>query len=446
MINPTLPSNIHIEKVGNKGGKPIYFVLDPDLPSWVFLNQDGVDILQLCDGQHNEKAIAADIVKQHQGFTTAEVLPVVHSFLENMRQNKMLDQPKVEKRENTFRGIALEITQQCNLRCRHCYLSAGNVAADELSTEALKELLASVKAMGGISVAFGGGEPLMRDDCLELLRYATDLGLLISLGTNGTLIDRPMAKAIAQIPLKVQVSLDGATAPTHDRIRGKGNFELAVRGIDYLIEEGMAKDLLIAYTAMKPNVREVPQIIDFALERKIPVIQFPPLTSSGRAKKRWEELRLSAEDQLWFWEYIYNRAQTLKGKMDLLADCFSMSIQRSGEPHQCTIGTQLRIDPVGNIYPCQCFHFGTEFWLGNVQETPLKEVVNGQKIETIKSLSFNRPTLIEECNTCLWKNFCGSGCMGNAFETKGDALATSSCEVRKRWIERLFEVEWERVK
>lgn len=441
MTNPVLPKKLHVEKVGEKNGDPIYFVLAPDQPSWVFLNQDGLDILQCCDGHQTPQKIAATIADQRRQFTAEEVMPVVESFLDNMRASKILDQPLAELNDNAFRGIALEITQQCNLRCRHCYLAAGRVAEDELSTAELKALLRSLKEVDGISVAFGGGEPLMREDCLELLEYATSLGLIISLGTNGTLIDRNLAQAIARLPVKVQVSLDGATAQTHDKIRGKGNFALAVRGIDHLIAEGKAKDLLIAYTVMKPNVYEVPKIIEFAMERQIPVIQFPPLTSAGRARKRWNEIRLSDEEQLWFWEYITGKAQELRGQMDLLADCFSMNIHRSGEPHQCTIGTQFRIDPVGNIYPCQCFHFGEHFWLGNVKGTSLREVITGQKIKEIKALSFNRPSLIEACNNCLWKNFCGSGCMGNAYESTGNALRPSSCSVRKKWMEHLFEVE-----
>ena len=438
---PTIPPHLHIEKVGEKNGDPVFFVLDPDLPSWVFLNQDGLDILTQCDGKHTPQAIAEGISTQHQQLSPSEVLPVVTSFLEDMKTNKILFQQPAERNENRFRGIALEITQACNLRCRHCYLTAGQSAEDELSTSQLKTILREVKELEGISVAFGGGEPLMREDCVELLEYAASLDLLISLGTNGTMIDREMAKTLAALPLKLQISLDGATPETHDYIRGKGSFDKSVRGIDLLIEEGMAEDLLIAYTAMKPNVYEVLQIIDFALDRGIPVIQFPPLTSSGRATQHWEDLRLSKEERLWFWEFITNKSKELRGTMDLLADCFSMAIHRNGKPHQCTIGTQLRIDPVGKVYPCQCFHFGSQFCLGDLQAQPLEEIVYGQKIRRIKALSFKRPTMIEECKNCLWRNFCGGGCMGNAFERTGSALNSSSCEVRKQWIERLFEVE-----
>jgi radical SAM protein with 4Fe4S-binding SPASM domain len=445
MNNPQLPPHIHIEKVAEKEGKPIFFVLDPDQPSWVFINRDGLDILEQCDGQNSPFSIAETIATKHRSFAAKEVLPVVDSFLDNMRSSKIIDQEPSQKTENKFRGIALEITKKCNLRCKHCYLEAGNQADQELSTKEIKRLLDNLKSIGGISVAFGGGEALMRDDCIELMEYAISKDLLISLGTNGTLIDRPLAKKLARLPIKIQISLDGATEATHDYLRGKGSFAKTLKGIDYLIEEGLSNDLLIAYTPMGPNVKEVPLIIDFALEKGISIIQFPPLTASGRAKNRWKELNLTKDEKLWFWKYITQRASELKGKMDLLADCFSMNIHRSGVPHQCTIGTQFRIAPDGNVYPCQCFHFGSQFCLGNLREKGLDKMVYGQKIKRIKALAFKRPALLAECKTCLWTNFCGGGCIGNAYENTGNALNTSSCPARKQWIEHLFEVELEKV-
>jgi radical SAM protein with 4Fe4S-binding SPASM domain len=192
---------------------------------------------------------------------------------------------------------------------------------------------------------------------------------------------------------------------------------------------------------MKPNLNEIPDIINFALERQIPVIQFPPLTSSGRAKKRWNELRLSNDEMLWFWEFVFKRSEELRGKMDLLADCFSININNIGTPHRCSIGTQFRVDPEGYVYPCQCFHYGSEYCLGNIKEINLKSIVYGQRIKEIKEICFQRPLNIEECRKCKWRNFCGSGCMGNIFERDGTILKPESCDVRKKWVEKLFEIK-----
>ena len=165
-----------------------------------------------------------------------------------------MDENPHEAPMNQFTGLALEITRKCNLRCIHCYLAAGHAGNSKLTMQEIKELLKSVKDLGGISVAIGGGEPLMRDDCIEIIEYAASQDLLISLGTNGTLIDEELAKVLSDLPIKIQISLDGAHKTTHDRVRGEGSFDLTVKGIDNLINEGMEKDILIAYTPMKINV------------------------------------------------------------------------------------------------------------------------------------------------------------------------------------------------
>lgn len=452
LMCPSLSKNVYIEKIAqNNGEKEIFFVLDPDKPSWVFINRDGLKILDLCNGKHSKEQISQIISNKFQ-IDYKYSYDIVDSFLSNMEKNKILYNEDAEKMNNNkFRGIALEITGKCNLECVHCYLSAEKISArhddeEDLSFEEIKQILEAVKKLGGVSVALSGGEPLLRDDWLDIISCADSLDLMISLGSNGTLIDGEMAELISNYPVKIQISLDGATKEVHDLVRGAGSFKRAVKGIDHLVDVGMAKDMVIAFTPMKINYKEINSIIDFALEREIPVIQFPPLSPSGRAKEKWDELKLSSEETFWTWELLSKRSSELRGRLDLLADCFSINLNNPGNPHRCSIGTQLRVDPKGNVYPCQCFNSGNEYCLGNLKKTNLNEMVLGQKIQEIKKICFQRPMNIKECEDCNWKNFCGSGCMGNAYELNGDVLKPESCEIRKKWIDKFFEKKIDGIK
>jgi radical SAM protein with 4Fe4S-binding SPASM domain len=264
---------------------------------------------------------------------------------------------------------------------------------------------------------------------------------MVSIGTNGTLIDQGISQRLAEYQLKIQISLDGATPETHDKLRGKGAFSQAIKGLDLLLSQDLGKDIVIAFTTTKLNMEEIPDIIQFGLERSIPVIQFPPLSPSGRAKANWDDLKLSSEETLDFWTIVAEKAEELKGRMDLLADCFSMNISRSGIKSRCSIGTQIRVDPAGYIYPCQCFHAGQKYCLGNIRKSNFEEIAAGQKLRNVKQECFERTNLIEECRECPWKNFCGSGCMGSAYETTGTSLSPNECETRKQWIQGLFKKE-----
>ena len=120
-------------------------------------------------------------------------------------------------------------------------------------------------------------------------------------------------------------------------------------------------------------------------------------------------------------------------------------INNLGNPYRCSIGSQLRIAPNGDVYPCQCFHFGSEYRIGNVKKQSLEEIVNSKKLREIIKTCFARPSKIDQCKVCRWRNFCGAGCMGNAFEVNGTIWSLDSCNVRKQWIEKLFQAKFNEI-
>lgn len=444
---PKISEQLFVEK-RNFRDEQVYFILDPNKPSWAFINKDGLEILNLCNGKNKIHEIS-EIIADKYAINQKDALKGVEYFLNSMVDIQVVhyNETEVDTLEtasaNSFRSLAIEITKECNLRCVHCYLPAGDAAEDELTTEEIKDLIKSSKELGARSVSIGGGEPLMRPDYIEIIKYALSLNLLVALGTNGTLINEKTAETLSRLPIKIQISLDGARKEIHDRIRGKGSFDSVVKGLNNLIEKGMGKDIVIAFTPMSLNADDIPELIDFVLDKGIQVIQFPPLSSSGRAKASWDELRLSDDKRLWFWDYILQRSKELRGIIDLLVECFSVDINNPGNPYRCSIGSQLRIAPTGDVYPCQCFHFGSEYCIGNIKKQSLEEMVKGQKLKEIIKTCFARPSKIDECKECRWKNFCGAGCMGNAFEVSGTVWSTDFCNVRKQWIEKLFQAKFD---
>ena len=113
-----------------------------------------------------------------------------------------------------------------------------------------------------------------------------------------------------------------------------------------------------------------------------------------------DELRLSDDGRLWFWDFISEKAKEVKGELDLLAECFAMDIHNHDNPYLCSIGSQLRIAPNGDVYPCQCFHFGSEYHIGNVKRQHPGEIVIGQKLKEIVRTSFIRHLMIDQCKEC----------------------------------------------
>jgi radical SAM protein with 4Fe4S-binding SPASM domain len=438
---PMAGERLYREALGPPSGQA-HFVLDPEAPAWAVLNEAGLRVLDLCDGHRSVDQIAGEIAAATGG-DVQFLRPEVGAFLSQLAAARLLGAVPPEAQgelpaANRFRGVAIEITRACNLACRHCYLAAGDPGDHALTTVQLETAIREVKEAGGISVSIGGGEPLLHPDWQRIVECALAQDLLVVIGTNGTLIDGPIAGILASLPIKIQLSLDGATPQVHDAIRGEGSFAATLRAIGLLKAAGKGEDLVVAFTAMQPNIGELPAFIDLMEALEIRVVQFPPLAHAGRARRNWQDLALDDDGRLALWRTVHARSARLKGRMDLLADCFSLDIDRAGAPYRCNIGSQLRIDPDGNVYPCQCFHAGTKYRLGNVRTRSIAGIVGGSRLREVINDCLARPERIKRCSHCLWMNLCGAGCMGGAYENNGNPLLPEGCNVRRAWLRERF--------
>ena len=437
---PKVSGKLCVERV-EVGGQEIFLVLDPQRPSWAFINKDGLRLLNLFTGERTPIEISQEVERKY-GLDFSRALQIVESFIQDMVKARVLCDEINEKRSPEFslEGLTIEITKECNLNCVHCYLSAGTPLENELSLRELKRLLESASELGARFISISGGEPLLRPDCLEILEYSTSLGLQTTVGTNGTIINSQLAKSLSKIPITIQVSLDGATRDVNEAIRGKRSYDAVIEGLNNLIACGIQDRIILSFTPMRPNIKEAPALIDLALEMEIPAIQFNTLFPAGNAREHWEELNPPELDKLWLWDLIRRKSEELRERQVLINECLSINIDELRVSQiACGIGKYLRIDPQGNIYPCQGFIKDSEFCLGNLRMHTLEEVVHGGKLEKIWKSNLKRPSMIENCRTCSWRGLCGSGCMASAYEINRTIWSPDSCRVRKQWIKKQFE-------
>ena len=152
------------------------------------------------------------------------------------------------------------ITHRCNLRCTHCYQGDYSQVMDEdLLWEGFDKYLRFLNKTGLMGqVNLTGGEPLLHPSFWDLSERIVRANLRLGVLTNGTMIDERCARRLALLkPVFVQVSLDGAKA-NHDRIRGEGTFEQALRGIDCLKAQGA--HVLVSFTVQKQNYRDIREL------------------------------------------------------------------------------------------------------------------------------------------------------------------------------------------
>ncbi|NIQ05651.1 MAG: radical SAM protein [Candidatus Korarchaeota archaeon] len=185
--------------------------------------------------------------------------------------------------------VVWNVTNKCNLNCKHCYQNAGKRAPDELSTEKALQVVDMLADWGVTVLSFSGGEPLIRQDFLKVLKRAHDHGMYTAIATNGTLLTEDMCQELAKlIPNAdhgyVEVSLDGATAETHDTFRGvPGAFERTVQGIKNALNAGL--DVAIAPTVTRENYEEIDNIIEFANTLNVWRVMLFNFIPTGRGKE-----------------------------------------------------------------------------------------------------------------------------------------------------------------
>lgn len=162
------------------------------------------------------------------------------------------------------------VTENCNLRCVSCACWR-ETTRDELSTEEWKGTLRELRQMGVLKVNVTGGEPLVRHDCVELLAYATEIGIPnLHLNTNGLLLDARRLQAVLGAGVRsFNISVDGPDAVVHDQIRGRrGAFAVTVAHLRALLAERERLGLKVRmnFTVMRANIAHLAGIARLAQE------------------------------------------------------------------------------------------------------------------------------------------------------------------------------------
>jgi MoaA/NifB/PqqE/SkfB family radical SAM enzyme len=159
----------------------------------------------------------------------------------------------------------LDLTYRCNNDCIHCWLRLPPDLPEgeaELTSEEIRRIVEDARAMGCRSWAISGGEPMLREDFVEILEYVLGRSASYALNTNGTLIT-PRIAGLMRKPGFKMIALYGATPEVHDGItRNPGSFEAFLRGVSYLREAGAG--FIVQVVPMKDNYGQLERMIRLA--------------------------------------------------------------------------------------------------------------------------------------------------------------------------------------
>ena len=338
--------------------------------------------------------------------------------------------------------VVWNVTRRCNLRCVHCYSHSEDRSYDgELSFEEGKALIDDLTEFGSPVILFSGGEPLIRKDILDLIRYATERGRRAVVSTNGTLITPKLATNLKEIGLSyVGISLDGLK-DVHDAFRGfPGTFDRVMSAIANCQAVGLKVGL--RFTINKRNFQDIPDIFDLVEERNIPRICFYHLVYAGRGTDLIEE--------------DLEHSQT-RDVVDLIADR-TRRLHDGGMPVEVlTVDNHadgpylylrmLREDPeraaevlkllkmnegnnsgrgIGCVSWDGAVH-ADQFWrhrkFGNVRDRKFSQIWTDPADDFLMKLKEKKKHVTGRCATCRWLDICGGNFRVRAEAVHGDVWA-----------------------
>ena len=237
----------------------------------------------------------------------------------------------------SLRYLELQITDRCNLRCRHCYLGDG--LHQDLPFNRTKRILEEFEEIQGLRLLLSGGEPLLHPDFWainEILRNYAFRSVFLS---NGTLITKEVARRLTVH--EVQLSLDGMKEG-HETIRGKETFEKAMLAIDHLQEVGIR--VSIATMIHRGNLQEFGELASFIQSKKIEEWNIDLPCIEGRLKEH-QGLWVSPSEAGRFLQYGYGGGLH-RSEKNATCGAHLCAIMANGMVSKCGLFSE---EPVGSI-------------------------------------------------------------------------------------------------
>jgi radical SAM protein with 4Fe4S-binding SPASM domain len=355
--------------------------------------------------------------------------------------------------------VVWNITQACNLKCKHCYQDASRKMAGELNQDEQLHIIDQLADNYVSLLAFAGGEPLISKEFWKTCRYAAERKLHVTVATNGTLLTEENVGKLRETGVKIiEISLDSINREKHDAFRGKGMWEKTVQGIRNSVAQSDGRNfrVSIASTITRMNRNEVQDLIRFTDDIGAHTFNAFNFIPTGRGRDIAAE-DLSPEEREELLGTLHRNMQG--GKVNILTtapqlgrfclehrtcdwDAIAIGHGGSARGRDTFIYTEYlggcgagrcycAIQPDGKVTPCVFM----PIVVGNLRNQSFMEI--WENTPEFAALS-NREDRGDSCRVCRHRYQCG-GCRARAFNYTGDFRAGDpGCRYNQRQWEQLL--------
>ena len=334
--------------------------------------------------------------------------------------------------------VIIKPTHDCNLGCKYCYVES-EAESGRMDEATLRNSVRKVSKFVGkdkeTHFIWHGGEPLlMGKEFYEMVVEAErEMGegytITNSIQSNGTLLTPEMADFFKEYEFHIGLSLDGP-AEIHDRTRpykdGRKSFRNVLRAVKLARSRKIGGGVIAILNRV--SIGHLEELYDFFKENQIG-LKFNPLIRSGRARENYDGLSITPKEygeamirlfEMWFYDPAH------KDGVKVMIDPFDAVIGNiiTGRPQGCNYSESCRnnfisIGPTGAVYPCGRFDGIPEFYMGNINDDKVGDMLASPIHVKLKERSAET---VKGCSPCKYKKICNAGCMHNAYMVDGDAM------------------------
>jgi len=337
-----------------------------------------------------------------------------------------------ENRKYTFNNLFFEATRRCNLACPGCMASSNDPVRvekslrEQLTTDEIERyVLETAKDIGVETITWSGGEFILRDDAVELVRRATAHGYASIIATNGTRMDRNVLEELNRAADGALVVAVGINSVDEDNLRTRdAEADVALEVLDLCEEMNIRRNVVV--TVGQHNMGTLDTTLDWLEKKGIPYNR-SPFTARGSGREHWDELRFTRDD-------MENTIHPALRKHPLgyisytpfflspdVHDRFSKGAKNVTVPQNpsigCWCGTWLALSAEGDVSPCAILL--DDVSCGNVRDKSFEEIVDTSP--TFQKI-LDRNNLEGKCGRCRYKFTCG-GCRAMAYYEHGNVMA-----------------------
>lgn len=386
-----MPKTTYVEKIDDQ-----YLVISPDTANWILAeNKDQLKI-------YKEFSSGKSVIDVIQSYPQEKINDIIHILTELEAKNFESEHINYPQEQ----GMYVYLTNQCNQRCAHCYMYAGEEKEQELSTFEVQKLLIDFSIYGGKVVTFTGGEATLRKDFHEIVRTAKENGLITGVLSNGIIWSQEFVDKNRPYIDEVQISIDGYDQQSYKMIRGTDTFDHALKTVERLLNAGIRVSVAIT-PLMETLIGNEDKYISFAknlIEKhkdKEFFVKFNTELLDGRT------INPTNEENLQYKKIIKNiKAACMSNSEE---EGFALDHRSNTVFNNCGYGG-ITVASNGDVFFCNLVSQCAK--QANVRKNTFEEI----NILSKRARALSDVNNLIPCNKCSLKYLCGGGCRVKYFK------------------------------